>query len=199
MDSISTLVSQGSARLTAREEAFSNNPEIKAQNRTMLDLTIALMVLIVIATSLVGSLFFLRRVRRRNALARETLPTHNDPAQQGHKRLTITTTSAPAYTRNSAIVAYDEKSPMMSDSGSPSSPVPEIRITFPDEQDDAGRKTSGRVVVVRVGETSVGLEPLPQQDEQLPAYQKESGERFDSIDMDRIGGLKEKHEKDQFS
>lgn len=78
----------------------------------------------------------------------------------------------------------------------PSSPplspdnVPEIRITFPDEQDEAGRRMSGRVVVVRVGETGVGLEPL--KEEQLPAYEKESGERFHSIDMERIGGLKEK-------
>lgn len=68
--------------------------------------------------------------------------------------------------------------------------VPEIRITFPDEQDEAGRPKSGRVVVVRVGETGVGLEPL--RDEQLPAYEKESGERFHSLDMERIGGLKEK-------
>lgn len=81
---------------------------------------------------------------------------------------------------------------MMRESSSPPlSPdsVPEIRITFPDEQDESGRRKSGRVVVVRVGETSVGLEPL--QDEQLPAYEKEAG-RFHSIDIERIGGLKEK-------
>ena len=78
----------------------------------------------------------------------------------------------------------------------PSSPplspenVPEIRITFPDEQDEAGQRKSGRVVIVRVGETGVGLEPL--KEEQLPAYEKESRERFHSIDMERIGGLKEK-------
>jgi len=66
--------------------------------------------------------------------------------------------------------------------------VPEIRITFPDEQDESGRHKSGRVVVVRVGEHSVGLEPLDE--EQLPAYEREGG--FHSIDMDRIGGLKEK-------
>lgn len=79
----------------------------------------------------------------------------------------------------------------------PSSPplspdnVPEIRITFPDEQDASGRRTSGRVVIVRVGERgNVGLEPV--RDEQLPAYEKQSGEKFHSIDMDRIGGLKEK-------
>lgn len=190
MDSISTLVSRGSALLTVRDDSSDN----KAQNKTMLDLVIALLVLVFVALSLVGSLFFLRRVRRKNAIARQSLPMHNEPTtqQQGHRRLTIT---APAYTRYSV---YDEKSPMMSGPSTPTSPVPEIRITFPDEQDDAGRRTSGRVVVVRVGDTSVGLEPLPE-DEQLPAYEKESGERFHSIDMDRIGGLKEKHQKDQYS
>lgn len=83
---------------------------------------------------------------------------------------------------------------MKNPSSPPLSPenVPEIRITFPDEHDEAGRRKSGRVVVVRVGETGVGLEPLPE--EQLPAYEKEVGGRFHSIDMDRIGGLKEKNE-----
>jgi len=88
---------------------------------------------------------------------------------------------------------YDEKSSLTSNSSSPPlSPenVPEIRITFPDEQDESGRPKSGRVVVVRVGEHGVGLEPL--RDEQLPAYEKEAGQRFHSIDMERIGGLKEK-------
>lgn len=73
--------------------------------------------------------------------------------------------------------------------------VPEIRITFPDEQDESGRRKSGRVVVVRVTDTGVGLEPLrDSKEEQLPAYEKEMGGRFDSIDMERIGGLKEKSE-----
>lgn len=47
------------------------------------------------------------------------------------------------------------------------------------------------MVIVRVGETGVGLEPL-RTEEQLPAYEKESKERFQSIDIERIGGLKEK-------
>lgn len=88
---------------------------------------------------------------------------------------------------------YDEKSAIPESPTSPLSPdnVPEIRITFPDEQDESGRRKSGRVVVVRVGETGVGLEPL-NEDEELPAYEKEGGGRFHSIDMERIGGLKEK-------
>lgn len=43
-----------------------------------------------------------------------------------------------------------------------------------------------------MGETSsVGLEPL---DEPLPAYEKESNSQFYSIDMEKIGGLKEKED-----
>jgi len=69
--------------------------------------------------------------------------------------------------------------------------VPEIRITFPEEEDKDGRKISGRVVVVQVGEAGVGfVRPLEQNN--LPSYQQSRPqERFDSVDIDRIGGLKE--------
>jgi hypothetical protein len=68
--------------------------------------------------------------------------------------------------------------------------VPQIHITFPDEHDDQGRAQSGRAFVVRVGDTTVGLEPI--HDEQLPAYEKESKSQFYALDIDKIGGLKEK-------
>lgn len=69
--------------------------------------------------------------------------------------------------------------------------VPEIHITFPDEQDEQGRPKSGRVLVVRVGDNAtVGLEPV--REEQLPAYEKEAKGGFYTIDMNQIGGLKEK-------
>ena len=74
--------------------------------------------------------------------------------------------------------------------GSPVSPVPEIRITFPEEENEAGKSKSGRVVVVRISETGgLGLEPYS--DEHLPAYQQSDAERFQSLDLDRMGGLKE--------
>jgi hypothetical protein len=155
----------------------------------MIDLLIVLMVLIFVSLLLVGALYTIRKIRRSRAIARQQLPLYNEKPISNHRRLTITATP---YGRSSVYV-YDEKSSMISNPPSPPlSPenVPEIRITFPDEQDDAGRRKSGRVVVVRVGETGVGLEPLDE--EQLPAYEKESGERFHSIDMERIGGLKEK-------
>ena len=75
---------------------------------------------------------------------------------------------------------------------SPKSPVPEIRITFPEEEEEGGRRKSGRVVVVRISETGgVGLEPYT--DDHLPPYQNSDAERFQSLDLDRIGGLKEKN------
>ncbi|KIM94897.1 hypothetical protein OIDMADRAFT_21210, partial [Oidiodendron maius Zn] len=119
-------------------------------------------------------------------MARQQLPVYHEKRSSHHRRLTISTTPG----RGSSIYVYDEK-PSLNNPTTPTSPVPEIRITFPDEQDESGRPKSGRVLIVRVGETGVGLEPL-HDDEQLPAYEKESKGRFQSIDIERIGGLKEK-------
>ena len=180
MSTVSTIIARSSALLSVRDTSTT-------MSTTMIDLLIALMVLIFVSLLLVGALYTVRKIRRSRAIARQQLPLYNEKPASNHRRLTITTT------RNSSIYVYDEKSAMMSNPSSPPlSPdnVPEIRITFPDEQDEAGKRKSGRVVVVRVGETGVGLEPLTE--EQLPAYEKETGERFHSIDMDRIGGLKEK-------
>ena len=45
-------------------------------------------------------------------------------------------------------------------------------------------------MVVRISETGgMGLELYS--DENLPAYQQSDAERFQSLDLDRIGGLKE--------
>lgn len=109
--------------------------------------------------------------------------------QSSHRRLTIT---AMPYKGRESVVVYSEKQNLMRSPDSPTSPVPEIRITFPDEVDESGKRQSGRVVVVRVGEHSVGLEPV--QDD-LPPYQRDASDRFDSLDLDRIGGLKEKDSK----
>jgi len=65
--------------------------------------------------------------------------------------------------------------------------VPEIRITFPEEDmppvdpQSPGRRTS-RVVVVQVGESGAAYVTPP------PAY-----DGFHDIDMEALGGLKEKH------
>lgn len=183
MDSMSKLIARGQGLISRDSSSTTMSP-------TMIDLLIVLMVLVFVSLLLVGALYTVRKIRQRKAIARQQLPVYNEKSLN-HRSLTITT--AP-YGRGSNIYVYDEKSSMMSNPPSPPlSPenVPEIRITFPDEQDESGRRKSGRVVVVRIGETSVGLEPL-KEDEQLPAYQKETGDRFHSIDMERIGGLKEK-------
>ncbi|KAF7957466.1 hypothetical protein EAE96_003047 [Botrytis aclada] len=186
MDSISMLKTR--SILNVRDDSSTTT-----MSNSMVDLLIALMILVFIGLCLTGALYIVRKLRRNRAVARQQLPLHNEQPRSHHRRLTITAT--PYGGRGSTIHVYDEKSSMMDSDRAPLSPedVPEIRITFPDEHDEStGHKKSGRVVIVRVGETGVGLEPLKEQD-QLPAYEKETGgTRFQSIDMDRIGGLKEK-------
>jgi len=193
----------------ASSSQASSSPTTSSLSPTMIDLIIALMVLIFVALCLIGALYIVRKIRRSRAIARQSLPQYESSSPNIHRhtrsnsrQLTISTSGGYGNNRSSVFV-YDEKSSMMNardkEMGltgecSPTD-VPEIRITFPDEQDEAGRRKSGRVVVVRVTDTGVGLEPLrDEKEEQLPAYEKEMGGRFQSIDMERIGGLKEKSE-----
>lgn len=163
--------------------------EKKDFDPTMVSLLVALLVLVVFGIALVGALLFLRSMRR--AKKQSELPLY-EKRQSNHRRLTITTT--PFGKGRESVLVYQEKQDLMANSSSPPpSPVPEIRITFPDEVDEAGKRQSGRVVVVRVGEHSVGLEPLQ---EDLPPYQRDASDRFDSLDLDRLGGLKEKDNKE---
>jgi len=182
MDHLSSIIARSST-FVKRDSSSSG------MSTTVIDLLISLMVLVFISLLLVGALYTVRRIRQKKAIARQQLPLHN-PSEfslnRHNRRLTITTLG---HGRGSSIYVYDEKNAVDS-CATPTNEVPEIRITFPDEQDESGRRTSGRVVVVRVGDTGVGLEPL--RDDQLPAYEKEGGQSFHSIDMDRIGGLKEK-------
>lgn len=160
------------------------------------NLLLGVLGMIFVALILVGVLFVLRRARR-NQLQRlhddESLPSYYDDNRRvaNHRGLTIETTHNG---RQSIFVINNGGHPMLANPNSPPhSPdnVPEIHITFPDEQDDQGRSQSGRVLVVRVGDNAtVGLEP--KNEEQLPAYEKEAKGQFYSIDMDQIGGLKEK-------
>lgn len=179
MDSFSRLVARGT--------------EQPNDNSSVINLLIALLVIVFVGLIAFALLVLLRRMRRQKQMMNETLPQYQDVKRTGnHRRLTIQTGNG-KNGRSSVIVVNGGGQPMLANPHSPPhSPdnVPEIHITFPDEQDEQGRPKSGRVVVVRVGETTVGLEPL--HDEQLPAYEKESKTQFYSIDMDKIGGLKEK-------
>lgn len=133
------------------------------------------------------SLVYLRRRRALRQMA--LLPMHQ---RRGHQR-SLTITNPPAYTGQDKVYVYDDKMNMIGSSNCrPDSPVPEIRITFPDEIDQSsGQKTSGRVVVVRITDSgTIGMEPL--HPEQLPPYQKADNGRFQSLELDRIGGLRER-------
>ncbi|EME48121.1 hypothetical protein DOTSEDRAFT_42387 [Dothistroma septosporum NZE10] len=152
----------------------------------MVNLLVVLLVLLIFALLLVAGLLFLRH-RRRVARKQEELPQYeekrssNASTLSSHRRVLVRP-SEPVY-------VYQEKQNLIENSNSPpQSPLPEIHITFPEEFDAAGKRKSGRVVVVRVGDTGVGLEPV----DTLPAYQQTEGDRFQSIDLERIGGLVEK-------
>jgi hypothetical protein len=162
-------------------------------NTNIINLLIVVLSLVFFGLILFGLLILIRRMRRRQRMRASSLPRYEDVKRGGnHRQLTIQTKNGTKL-GHSSVIYFKDGEPMLANPRSPPhSPdnVPEIHITFPDEQDESGRPKSGRVVVVRVGETSVGLEPLD--DEQLPAYEKESNTQFYAINMDHIGGLKEK-------
>lgn len=171
---------------------------------SMINLMLVVLGIAFVALILISILFFLRRSRRMQLMREQAqgekddgLPPYYDNKRYNNPRgLTIETTHNG---RSSVFIVDRNGRPMLTNPNSPPhSPdnVPEIHITFPDEQDDQGRPKSGRVLVVRVGDNSaVGLEPM--NDEQLPAYEKEAKGQFYSIDMNQIGGLKEK-DRSQF-
>ncbi|TPX15555.1 uncharacterized protein E0L32_004253 [Thyridium curvatum] len=180
MQSIHQIASRGV--LAARGLTDGSNPE------TLINVMIALLSLVFFGFVLAAILVLLRRMRRRKQMQSEVLPQYSDVKRSGnHRRLTIQTQNG----RHSVVVFKDGQPMLANPSSPPHSPdnVPEIHITFPDEHDEHGHSKSGRVVVVRVGDTTVGMEPL---EEQLPAYEKESKSQFYSIDIEKIGGLKEK-------
>lgn len=152
-------------------------------NPTMADLLIVLLVLVLVALLSVLALYFIRNRKRRQM--EEGLPLYDEKRssiRSNHRRITVRPSES--------IYVYQEKQNLIANSEAPPlSPIPEIRITFPEEVDDAGKRQSGRVVVVRVGETGVGMEPVT---ENLPPYQQSDSDRFQSLDLERIGGLKEK-------
>jgi len=165
----------------------------------MINLLIALLVSVLLGLCLIITLFVLRSYRRKRQQTSE-LPFHNAPQgsrRSNHRRLTIT--ASPYGCNAESVFVNNEKQAFMEQGTSPpASPVPEIRITFPEEEDKSGKRKSGRVVVVRIGENGgVGLEPY--QEECLPPYQTGESDRFQSLDLERIGGLKEKDHGKQWS
>jgi hypothetical protein len=140
------------------------------------NLLIALVVIFFLATVLTVSILVLRLKRAQRSTS---------ACSRSHRRLTIEAVG------HSAMLS-EKDALMASPPASPPLTLPEIRITFPDDEGD--KSAAGRVVVVRVGDNAaVGLGPVDE--DQLPPYQAAEGERFQSLDLERIGGLKEKTEK----
>lgn len=161
---------------------------IKTNDPAMRNLLIALVVLIASCIILGGSLFAMRRLRNARKQA-GTLPSYDSATHSNRgSRLTIQTSLDSTFVYSEKHNLIDNTSPVAM---SPDS-VPEIRITFPDEDDKDGRRISGRVVVVQVGEAGVGFVRPLVETEGPPSYQQSRPtERFDTVDIDRIGGLKE--------
>lgn len=194
MPSIQNLVSHNPSSIIRRSDSHIVVRRGDASDGgDMLNLMIVVLALIFFALLLISTLFLMRRMRRQQRTQEQMLPTYQEvKGARKHHNLTIQTSQDG---RSSVLyIGQDGRSPMLQNPQSaPHSPdnVPEIHITFPDEQDEGGRCKSGRVLVVRVGDGgSVGLEPV--RDEQLPAYEKDNKSQFYSVDMDSIGGLKEK-------
>ena len=92
-----------------------------------------------------------------------------------------------------SVLVYDENQNLISkSSNNVALPVPEIHLTFAEEGCSSHAGKGPRVVVVRLGETgSVGMEPVAGQDD-LPPYKADAEPHFVSLDLDSIGGLREK-------
>lgn len=170
----------GFLKLVVRDEGKSS----AGYDSTTATLIIVLLVLAIVALLLTMGLFYMRyrrRIQRENEL-----PLYSKTSattRSNHRRVSARPSES--------VFVYQEKQNLIANSSRPSSPsVPEIRITFPEEMSE-GKRQSGRVVVVHVGETGVAMEPLSET-EKLPSYQQSESDRFQSLDLDRIGGLKEK-------
>ncbi|TGZ80964.1 hypothetical protein EX30DRAFT_371686 [Ascodesmis nigricans] len=162
---------------------------------TTRNLLITLITLLSLGLLLGLTLLYLRRVRasRKSAglLSQQPPPYSSHPSTSPHHNrgptLSITTRSSQYYSEKQGLIG--SSSPM---AHSPDS-VPEIRITFPEEEDEMGRRRSGRVVVVEVGEAGVGwVRDLEQGDggRGLPRYEEQGG--MERVDIEKVGGLKEK-------
>jgi hypothetical protein len=147
-------------------------------------LTLGLLVTIVIISCLMTILavtLLLLRLKQHNRPSASTTSSR----RCRRRRLTIEAVSHTDLSEKHSLMDTPPASPPLT--------LPEIRITFPDDEE---REKAGRVVVVRMGDNAaVGLEPLDDEKEQLPPYQLAEDGRFQSLDLERIGGLKEKTDK----
>jgi hypothetical protein len=155
---------------------------------TISTLIVVLLSLVLVGLFITAALFLIRHFKRRARKAQIKAQAQAHMDSESH-HLTINT-------GRSSVCFFDNEKQGLYEKSRPSSPtgIPDITITFPDEEDVNGKRRSGRVVLVRVGEHNVGLEPLD--NEAPPSYQRDAG-KFQSLDLERIGGLKENRQARQ--
>jgi len=157
------------ARIFARD-----NNMISPNNTLAFYLLLTFTIIFFIGCACMGTLAILRRVRK----SRQAKDLESGKANHRRSRQSA-----------SSISIINEKTLSLEEPYSPTEPVPEIRITFPDDPSADGKRQS-RVVVVKIGEKgSIGYEPYQ---EPLPVYQEKESSRFQDLDLERIGGLREK-------
>jgi len=179
-------------KMHARRDSSTFTDDTAPDSVAMGHLIFVFFTLLLLAGLCSIALFFLRRRRLAKKQA-ALLPKYHQPSH--HRSPSISNFNMNG--KNESIFVYDEKMNLIHNSSSPpSTAVPEIHITFPDEDGVSGADQKGRVVVVHITDTgSVGMEPLNH--DKLPPYQQEDAARFQSLDLDRIGGLREKTSPEQ--
>ncbi|KJX98703.1 hypothetical protein TI39_contig397g00007 [Zymoseptoria brevis] len=194
--------------LLRRDSSTPTDPKKPSSNGAPNTLTIALTVgvLVFALTAIIITAGFWYQRRRRARLPQNSALPYADEeddlsTHDIEKRLSSLSTSSSSsrqhrrvLTRASKDDVYTGKPPLFMRSPSPpTSPIPEIRITFPEEIDEAtGQRKSGCVVVVKVGEMG-GVGGLEGGNEGTGFVGRmNDGERWQSVDLERVGGLVEK-------
>jgi len=137
------------------------------------NLLLPFLLLILVVMSFTAGLILFRRRRLRSQP--NLLPQHageeDSSKRLAHRRrpALIIGTSVAEHQAELDLVRKHKLGRASESVSPPESPIPEIRITFPEEISEDGKRQSGRMVVVRAGENGIGLEPV---DEDLPSYQE---------------------------
>ena len=156
----------------------------------MTKLLIALIVLVVFGIFLVGVLVLLRSRRARRKTHTASPVDRPSSRTSHHRSLAVLAVPFDCHSRTCGNVNEKEVLLEKKPRETSSNDVPEIHITFPEEENSGEKRQSCRVVVVKIGDNGgVGLEPY--NDEHLPPYEKADSQKLQSLDLERIGGLKE--------
>lgn len=136
-------------------------------------LLIAMTVIMVVGIILIIALAWMKKVKRDRK--RAALKAH----RRSRHESTIT-------------ITHDKLALLEDEPISPTESVPEIRLTFPEDQHPDGKRSS-RIVIVKLGaKGSVGYEPYQ---EPLPVYREKESPQFQDLDLERMGGLREKEKE----